>query len=1704
MSRKTKIILSVIAITVLLLGGLGWMTVYYSNLPENLSQHETIVLGQSELVPGSTAALRVAVRDSSDAAPLAGATVNVMLQPDGGGTAVPVFNGTTNDLGTADISFEVPDTEEDSYTLVVETESELGSDKLERTVTLDRDYRILLTSDKPLYQPGQLIHLRALALSTFDLAPAAGQELQISIADGKGNTVFRDTISTSDYGVAATDFQLANEVNTGPYKISAQLGNTSSEMTVTVERYVLPKFAVNLTTEKPYYLPGEIVRGTLSANYFFGKTVSEGEVLLEGFTFDFERVDVFTTQGITDAQGNYSFEFQLPEYIAGTDLEGGMGAFFLQTAVTDQTNHTESSSLSFPVAANSIVIEAVPESGEFRPGVENILYVLTSYPDGTPVQTDLTIELYYSGETINTSTGQYGLAEVPFTPNDPWQEIYITATDTTGATASREFFFEGSYQEESVLLRMDKPVYRVGETMVATVLSNGRSRTAYLDIIREGQTVSTRAVPMEDGQAQIAIDVSPDLFGTLEMHAYVIPRSGNIQRDTRIVLVEEADDLALVFNADKEEYRPGETAVLDINVTGEDGSGAPSAIGMAIVDESVFALAEQDPGFAKLYFLLEQELLQPKYDLHGFSVPDLLTAEPVLEPGLRTAQEGAAKASLAEASLTAANFSLQGNSHDDAVAKARSVQQEYFTNLSTGLFLLWLLVPLAIIIISGIALRREKRLWGSIGLAFGFIVLLIALGFAAALGAWLNEGVRYGSDAVSVTMFLLMLLVFIAAIVVGVMSFRRKNRARSRGALAFAFVVLFIMLGFTGAFEAFFDWLFWYGPDEGFTIALLLLLLVSFITLIVMAWRKRDGALGWVLGLLIPFVLLLVMIAFASDEGRVDFDSGWVTAGVIAASLVPLALLMRAAGYVRERRWVTAVAATYIGLFSLALPIAGFSAGAMGGRQEVFMEDVAVMEMAAPMAANEVEFEMVEEAMAEGDVADDGNAAAAGEPPRLRQFFPETMFWLPDGETDANGQLTLDIPVADSITTWRLTALASTQDGRLGSATGSLRVFQDFFIDLDLPLALTVGDEIAVPVGVFNYLPEAQTVTLTVEQENWFELLDDAEKSLTIEPNDITVVYFRIKANEFGMQPFQVTAIGSQMSDAILKSVRVFPNGKEIRGTASDRLAPDVPVTENVFIPEDAIPGTQGITVKIYPGVVSQVVEGLDSILRMPNGCFEQTSSSTYPNVLVLDYLKTSGQASPEAQFKAEDYINIGYQRLTTFEVSGGGFSLFGNPPSDRMLTAYGLQEFADMSRVHDVDPQMIERAANWLLSQQMGDGSWENDQGLVHESTWSNLQNDRLPVTAYIVWSLIEAGFGDNPGTQTGLSYVREHASEVDDAYVLALVANALTADAAQTSADVDGVTQRVLDQLAGMAVREGNTAVWNSGVATFIGSEGATGSIETTALVALAFLRVQVYPDLTNEALTALIQQKDSFGTWHNTQSTVLALKALIATVRSGAENVNASVTIQLNSGQTRTVEVTPETFDVVQMVTFDDINLGDNVVSIDVQGEGNLMYQVTNSFYLPWEVLSTYPQLVEPQELVSIDVTYDRTELVVDDSVTVDVTVTLNEEGARTDWALIDLGIPPGFAVNTEDLTTLVEASKQRDPNADVTTFERFELTGRQVLVYLGNLQHGQPFSFSYRLTAKFPLRAQTPASNAYDYYNPDVSGEAQPQEIVVVEG
>jgi hypothetical protein len=1647
-----------ILLVALILGLIGAVFLI-ETLPERISQHETILLGQSRLEPGSTAAMRVVVRDSRDAAPMADAAVKVLLKPAQGGRARQVFEGETGATGTLDVRFPVPASSDGDQTLIVETSSKLGSDRIEKTLTLTRDVRLLVTTDKPLYQPGQLIHLRALALGAFDRRPVAGRDVTLTIADGKGNTVFRKILTTSDFGVVATDFQLADEVNTGPYKIAASLGDTTSEKTVTVEHYTLPKFNVILEADRDFYQPGDRVAGTVQARYFYGKDVAGARVVVEGYTYDVERKVSVAIEGETDGTGTFVFDFDLPDYIVGTELEDGRARFYLEARVTDLAEHTEIGRFSLPVSQSSLVIDAIPEGGVVRPGVENLLYILASYPDGAPAEADISVHIVDTGERFTAETGPYGLAELVFTPTSPYLYLDITAQDASGAVARRDFTFEGAYSEESVLLRPDAPVYRVGDTMSLTLLTSQSQGTVYLDIVREGQTVSTRAVDVSEGRAEVAVDLTPDLYDTLELHAYKILRSGSIVRDTRLVVVDQADDLAVRLTPGADVYQPGEDATLDVRVMGEGEAGVQAAVGLAVVDESVFALSEQDPGFAKLYFMLEEALLAPKYELHGFSIPDIVTSPCQQDEGddgacpapLRDAQARAGKAALASTASGADPFTLSANSHEQAMARAYDRQQAFYDLIATGAYALFLIIPLGIVVAGGLSVIRDRMFWKSFGLA---VAASVVIGLSLLGLFWLVNELLWRVE------------------------------------------------------ELFF---------AGFAMLLGLGSVAGLIVLIVVAVRHKDWRLGTMIGLLPLLVGITFILGFSAMRADLTPPDWTIWIGIGVVVLLPLAFMVRGAGFIWQKRWMPGMAALILGLMLVGLTgtvVGGsfYSRSITAGvaEQAVMldaMEDGAMAPapdgafMGRGDVAVEVEKTVEGEANAEG-----AQPAQGGEPPRLRQYFPETMLWLPDEVTDAEGHLSLSFPVADSITTWRVTALASSQDGRLGSSTGSLRVFQDFFIDLDLPGSLTVGDEIAIPVGVFNYMTEGQTVRLEVETAPWFDLLDEPVKEIEIAANDITVVYFRIRAEAFGRQPFQVTAYGSQMSDAIRKEVHVFPDGKELRFSVSDKLTPTAAVEESVRIPQDVIPGTQTLMVKIYPGVVSQVVEGLDALLRMPFGCFEQTSSTTYPNVLVLDYLKTTDQASPEVQMKAEQYINLGYQRLTTFEVDGepGGFSLFGDAPADPMLTAYGLQEFGDMSRVYEIDPGLIQRIVDWLYARQHGDGSWAGVEGF-HETNITN-QTGRIPVTAFIVWGLADAGYADNANTGRGVSFLREHASEAESAYDLAMVANALVAVDIQTGG-VSASTEQVLERLVGMAQREGESVYWDAGRETYMGGYGASGRLETTASAALAMLRAERHGDLANDALTYLVRNKDSFGTWETTSATVMALKALIESVRTGSEDVDAMVTVTLNGGRSRTISVTPETFDVVQMLVFDDVPAGrDSVVGITMEGHGNLMYQVTGRYYLGWATLPLYPDLVPVEDLVAIDVQYDRTELQVDDTVEVGVTVSLRGGDGETgpavaEQAIIDLGVPPGFSVETEDLARLVARFDDVPLDYAYAQVKRFELTGRQIILYVSNLTAGEPLSFSYRLRANYPLVAKTPASSAYDYYNPSTAAEAAPLTLTV---
>ena len=103
--QKRSLIFGIIGFILLLLAGLFGTVWYYATLPERISQHETLDFGQSTFAPGSDAAMRVIVRDTSDGQPLSGAMINVRAESSGD----ILFSGSTDENGTADLQMKMPD-----------------------------------------------------------------------------------------------------------------------------------------------------------------------------------------------------------------------------------------------------------------------------------------------------------------------------------------------------------------------------------------------------------------------------------------------------------------------------------------------------------------------------------------------------------------------------------------------------------------------------------------------------------------------------------------------------------------------------------------------------------------------------------------------------------------------------------------------------------------------------------------------------------------------------------------------------------------------------------------------------------------------------------------------------------------------------------------------------------------------------------------------------------------------------------------------------------------------------------------------------------------------------------------------------------------------------------------------------------------------------------------------------------------------------------------------------------------------------------------------------------------------------------------------------------------------------------------------------------------------------------------------------------
>src|SRR5204863_1754542 len=89
--------------------------------------------------------------------------------------------------------------------------------KAMKDVTYYGEPNILVFTDKPIYQPGQTIHIRALVLSSSKHA-LPNESLNLKIKDPEDSLLYETDLNTSRFGVTNTDWEIPATSHLGEYK----------------------------------------------------------------------------------------------------------------------------------------------------------------------------------------------------------------------------------------------------------------------------------------------------------------------------------------------------------------------------------------------------------------------------------------------------------------------------------------------------------------------------------------------------------------------------------------------------------------------------------------------------------------------------------------------------------------------------------------------------------------------------------------------------------------------------------------------------------------------------------------------------------------------------------------------------------------------------------------------------------------------------------------------------------------------------------------------------------------------------------------------------------------------------------------------------------------------------------------------------------------------------------------------------------------------------------------------------------------------------------------------------------------------------------------------------------------------------------------------------------------------------------------------
>ncbi|MEQ1643540.1 MAG: MG2 domain-containing protein, partial [Pyrinomonadaceae bacterium] len=504
---------------------------------------------------------------------------------------------------------------------------------------------VYLTTDKPLYQPGQTFNIRALYFDSNNTV-VTDSELEFSIEDAEDTVVFKQKVNTSDFGIAAISWPIPENAKLGSYRVRIEAGEDLSESTLDfkVSRYELPNFAVVAKPDKTFYLPADTTaRITVNADYLFGKPVTKGNIRVVARgernwnsskrQYDFEEGEVI--EGATDDDGKFVAEIDLKDEfreLLGSEWRRFEDQSFTAYFTDLSTNRTEQRRFDIRLTKEPIHLYLVRYAYAHR-DMPITGYVSAFYADGTPAVCNIEISdrerVVAKLKSNSLGAGKFELSIPKERRKNDEYEISIKARDKQGQIGSFEETYRFS-EEDALQISTDRIIYNSGDMIEVELFSTRKNGFVFLDVTKDWMPLETRLVKLSNGGARLSIPYKPSFKGDLNITAYgdrESERYSGAMTAGRGVIFPERQNLILGASFSKKEYKPGEDASLKFSVT--DGSRRPvaSAIGLGIFDKAIEERARTDAEFGG-YFGQFSRLLGYEKSFGNLTVKDLNELDP--------------------------------------------------------------------------------------------------------------------------------------------------------------------------------------------------------------------------------------------------------------------------------------------------------------------------------------------------------------------------------------------------------------------------------------------------------------------------------------------------------------------------------------------------------------------------------------------------------------------------------------------------------------------------------------------------------------------------------------------------------------------------------------------------------------------------------------------------------------------------------------------------------------------------------------------------------------------------------------------------------------------------------------------------------------------------------------------------------------------